>query len=305
MKSTFTHLLKYYNAHLADRLSLDMEKLEKLSESFLDTYEPPVTASAASSTPSSSASAAPAASGVCTYLLKSGKNRGQPCGAKEKVGGSCRCKTHEGKEEPEKKEETPAVKAASGKTTQVDKPATSNKSATSSKTVAKSAVKPVATKPSDEEEPVASDSNEETSQSESEESDVEEVKISSKSSAKPKAFGVPKSSKARKAAEEKMEGQKVMNHIHSRRNDIHISKNQFGNYVHTGTSLVWDRDTVTVSGRQLNSGQVIPLNENDIQLCIANGWKYKQEYTISKQQPSKIDDSQLYEEDVSESEDDN
>lgn len=251
-----THFLTRYNAFLADKLSTDIDQIKKISSTFLSTYEAPVITKPSVSAPVSTSKS----TGICTYLLRSGKNKGQPCGTKEKASGSSRCKTHEGKEE-EKSTETPS------KSTSVAK-----------------------------KEPIKEEVANETSD-EGEDSACETVKPTK----------VSRSSKSKRVAQlQKMEQQEVVKTIQTRRCDVPITKSPFGNYVHTGTCLAWDRETSSVKGRELPNGQVVPLTENDIQLCIANGWKYKSDFRINKPQLDADDDSKFYEEDVetSEEEDD-
>ncbi len=230
-----------YNAFLADKLKLEMEHLETLRIEFEKSplHEP-------ANLPKLVAPSAPKettlpVSGRCTYLLKSGKNKGQPCNAKESVAASCRCKTHAGK---------------------------------------------------DTEEPVKP---------------TEEKKEFAKSSAKADAVvelkkEPIKTTKSKKGQDLKeMEQKEVIKVIEQRRNDIPIVKSKFGNYTHFGTSLAWDRDSMCVTGREMSNGTILPLSENDIQLCIANGWKYKSEMKINKE-PREIDHPELYESDVSDSE---
>ena len=79
-----------------------------------------------------------------------------------------------------------------------------------------------------------------------------------------------------------MEKQKIIQTIQQRRNDIPIVKNQWGNYCHIGTSFVWNRETNEIIGRQSDNGNIIPLTNNNIELCIANNWKYLSNNIISK-----------------------
>ena len=236
-----------YNAFLSDRLKIEMEQLETLRKEFEKSplHEPANLPKKAPAEPQG---------GRCTYLLKSGKNKGQPCGAKESVAGSCRCKTHAGKdiEETEK-----TSSSSSTKTSGDDK-----------KEFAKSTSK----------------------------ADAPEVEDKKKEPVK-----TTKSKKGQDLKE--MEQKDVIKIIEQRRNDIPIVKSKFGNYTHVGTSLVWERDTMCVVGREMPNGTVLPLSENDTQLCIANGWKYKSEMKINRE-AREIDHPELYESDVSDSESD-
>jgi hypothetical protein len=98
-----------------------------------------------------------------------------------------------------------------------------------------------------------------------------------------------------------MEKQKIIQTIQQRRNDIPIVKNQWGNYCHIGTSFVWNRETNEIIGRQSDNGNIIPLTNNNIELCIANNWKYLSNNIISKR-VLETDSNSLYDSDISESE---
>ena len=98
-----------------------------------------------------------------------------------------------------------------------------------------------------------------------------------------------------------MEKQKIIQTIQQRRNDIPIVKNQWGNYCHIGTSFVWNRETNEIIGRQSDNGNIIPLTNNNIELCIANNWKYLSNNIISKR-VLETDSNSLYDSDISDSE---
>ena len=98
-----------------------------------------------------------------------------------------------------------------------------------------------------------------------------------------------------------MEKQKIIQTIQQRRNDIPIVKNQWGNYCHIGTSFVWNRETNEIIGRQSDNGNIIPLTNNNIELCIANNWKYLSNNIISKRVLEQ-DSNSLYDSDISDSE---
>ncbi len=231
-----------YNAFLADKLKLDMEDQETLSKEFEASplHEPanlpkPITPKQ----PSASSST----TGRCTYLLKSGKNKGQPCNAKEALAGTCRCKTHAGKDIEEPVQPTEEKKTFAKSSASDDAPI-----------------------------------------------DIKKEPI--------------KTTKPKKGQDLKdMEQKPLMKVIEQRRNDIPIVKSKFGNYTHIGTSLTWDRDSMCVTGREMPNGTILPLSENDIQLCIANGWKYRSELKVNKE-AREIDHPELYESDVSDSESD-
>jgi hypothetical protein len=238
-----------YNAFLSDRLKLDMEQLEVLRKEFEKSplHEP---SNLPKKTPDARASSQ---GGKCTYLLKSGKNKGQPCGAKESIAESCRCKTHAGKDLDEHEKSSSASTKSSGD----DK-----------KEFAKSTSK----------------------------ADAPEVEDKKKEPVK-----TTKSKKGQDLKE--IEQKEVIKIIEQRRNDVPIIKSKFGNYTHVGTSLVWERDTMCVVGREMPNGTVLPLSENDIQLCVANSWKYKSEMKVNTE-AREVDHPELYESDVSDSDSD-
>ena len=59
-------------------------------------------------------------------------------------------------------------------------------------------------------------------------------------------------------------------------NSIVIKKNEYNNYVHIPTSFVFNRDTKCVIGKEVEEGQIVQLNKNDINICN----KYKFKYNI-------------------------
>jgi hypothetical protein len=220
-----TELLSQYNAYLADKLNIDISHLEELYQLFKTC---PLYTSFFNSSPSANkTNESSTKAGRCSYELRSGKNKGQPCGSKESVEGSNRCKTHAGKDEV-------TTTAAKKKT--------------------------------DESVPKVKSVNKFANGISSSSSVVEIPAVKPKEPTKPK-----KGSNL-----ETMENKEVINLINQRRNDVPIVKNEFNNYVHIGTSLVWDRETMSVSGRQMPNGNVIELSDNDIQLCKINGWKCKE-----------------------------
>ena len=59
-------------------------------------------------------------------------------------------------------------------------------------------------------------------------------------------------------------------------NSIVIKKNEYNNYVHIPTSFVFNKDTKCVIGKEVEEGQIVQLNKNDINICN----KYKFKYNI-------------------------
>lgn len=235
-----TDLLSQYNAFLADKLKIDISNLEELCQSFK-------TCSLYTSffnTSPNKATDVSVKTGRCSYELRSGKNKGQPCGSKESVEGSGRCKTHAGKDEVTT---TTAVK-----------------------------------KKTEESVPKVKSVNKFTNKILSSSSSLSSLSVEEIPSIKPKEPTKPKKGSNLEA----MENKDVIKLINQRRNDVPIVKNEFNNYVHIGTSLVWDRETMSVSGRQMPNGSVIELSDNDIQLCKINGWKCKEVMKSTKSNSS-------------------
>ena len=56
-------------------------------------------------------------------------------------------------------------------------------------------------------------------------------------------------------------------------NSIIIKKNKFGNYIHTPTKFVFNKDTKSVIGKEDDDGNILQLTQNDINIC--NKYKFK------------------------------
>lgn len=57
--------------------------------------------------------------------------------------------------------------------------------------------------------------------------------------------------------------------------NIVIKKNNFGNYEHNPTKLVFNKATKTVIGKQMDNGDIIELTSEDIDLCNEFKFKFK------------------------------
>jgi len=85
---------------------------------------------------------------------------------------------------------------------------------------------------------------------------------------------------------------------------VAISRNKFGNHEHSETSLIFDKKSKKVIGKQNSDGSIDELTEDDINLCN----KYKFEYIL----PSNLDNNtknnitidELDDEEIVESDDD-
>jgi hypothetical protein len=190
--------------------------------------------------------------GKCTFPLRSGKNKGHPCGSKESESGSSRCKKHVNCEE-----ELSEKKAYKKKITKDNSQPTISSF----------------TKKSKKEEDKKTNDD---SVSEEESADEKEVKKTKKDSKKKVPHtSPPKPGKLGKKGLDLdgMDKKEVMKIIQTRKQQLVLTK-KGEHYVHHGTNLVFDKDSESVKGRLMPNGELIPLSENDIQLCVANNWTY-------------------------------
>lgn len=63
---------------------------------------------------------------------------------------------------------------------------------------------------------------------------------------------------------------------------IQISKNKFGNFEHSETGLIFDKDDQMVIGKQLPDGSVEDITDADIQLCKKYKFSYKLPENLDK-----------------------
>jgi len=68
---------------------------------------------------------------------------------------------------------------------------------------------------------------------------------------------------------------------------LRIKKNEFGNYTHNESLMVFDPNTKKVIGVESKNGNIRPLNRNDIEICQ----KYKFQYNL----PVSLDPSPIFE----------
>ena len=91
-------------------------------------------------------------------------------------------------------------------------------------------------------------------------------------------------------------------------NSVIIKKNSFGNFVHSPTKFVFDKENKSVVGKEDNHGQILPLTKNDIDICN----KYKFKFVVPEDLNTKdedeeeeiVEDSETEEESDEEEEDD-
>ncbi len=69
-------------------------------------------------------------------------------------------------------------------------------------------------------------------------------------------------------------------------NSVIIKKNSFGNYVHSPTKFVFNKDNKSVIGKEDDEGQIVSLDKNDIDICN----KYKFKFVVPEDLNNKDDD---------------
>jgi hypothetical protein len=110
----------------------------------------------------------------------------------------------------------------------------------------------------------------------------------------------------------KEKGDNIVEKLDMSLNSIMIKKNKFGNFVHTSTSFVFNKETKSVIGKEDEDGNIIQLDRNDINICN----KYKFKYTIpddlnankdnneNEEIVDEISDEEISDEEISDEEDD-
>lgn len=75
------------------------------------------------------------------------------------------------------------------------------------------------------------------------------------------------------------DGSKIKSIIQSQQITYKITKNEFGNFVHGETNLVFDKDKKLFYGKQMPSGSIAQLTDEDIETC--NKFKFKYELPVN------------------------
>lgn len=123
--------------------------------------------------------------------------------------------------------------------------------------------------------------------------DKEETGTKTEKKAAPKAT----SSKAKKSAEAKEKETAAVKKLSDTKSSLVIRRNKHGNYVHSETQLVLDKDSKEVYGRQNDSGEIDPLTAEDIELCRKFSFKYRLPTTLSSNnQEEDVEDEDIEEE---------
>ena len=81
--------------------------------------------------------------------------------------------------------------------------------------------------------------------------------------------------------------------IQAKQPTYRVSKNEFGNYVHTETGLVYSKDKNLFYGRQMPSGTVIPLTTEDIEICNRYKFNYDMPQNLSGSKKDTVNVSEL------------
>jgi len=100
----------------------------------------------------------------------------------------------------------------------------------------------------------------------------------------------------------------IIDHLVSKLEKIEITKNEHGNYHHSNTNLVFDKETQKVVGKQLNNGEIQPIDAEMIDLC--NKYKFsfvlpenlKNQNTIDEPEEKASEEEELEEEELEEEE---
>lgn len=71
-------------------------------------------------------------------------------------------------------------------------------------------------------------------------------------------------------------------------NSVIIKKNSFGNYVHSPTKFVFNKDNKSVVGKEDDEGQILQLDKNDIDICN----KYKFKFVVPEDLNTKDEDEE-------------
>jgi len=80
---------------------------------------------------------------------------------------------------------------------------------------------------------------------------------------------------------ETLKDPKIITSIQSSIQAVKIKKNSFGNFEHSETGFIFNKESQEVIGKQNQDGQVIPLTDNDIELCNKFKFKYVVPETIN------------------------
>ena len=132
------------------------------------------------------------------------------------------------------------------------------------------------------------------------------------SSSKPaKKAAAPKAtaSKAKKASEAKEKESSSVKKLNSAAPALTLKRNKHGNYEHSETKLVFEKNTKEAYGKQNDSGSIDYLTAEDIEVCKKWNFKYRLPETLSKrnddvEEEEDVDEEAEEEDDEDEEEED-
>jgi hypothetical protein len=73
---------------------------------------------------------------------------------------------------------------------------------------------------------------------------------------------------------DKFDDDNIIKNLNKSVDSIIVSRNKFGNYEHIPTGFVFNQNTKTVIGKQIDDGSVISLTKIDIESCNQHKFKY-------------------------------
>ena len=100
----------------------------------------------------------------------------------------------------------------------------------------------------------------------------------------------------------KQEKNNVLNNLVSKIPEIAIRRNNFGNFEHPETNLVFDNSSKKVIGKQKKDGTIENLNKETIELCKQYKFNYDLPSNLNNKALNEVDISNLCEEEVEEEE---
>ena len=86
---------------------------------------------------------------------------------------------------------------------------------------------------------------------------------------------------------------KIKSLIQATQASYRITKNEFQNYWHAESGLVYDKPSMLFVGRQMPSGTIAPLNDEDIETCNRFKFKYTMPTTLASTGKKEADETEL------------
>ena len=101
-----------------------------------------------------------------------------------------------------------------------------------------------------------------------------------------------------------VKGEDIVEKLDMSLNSIVIKKNKFGNYLHSPTKFVFNKDTKCVIGKEIENGEVLSLDANDIDICNKYKFKYVMPDDLNVNKNNEDDEDIIDDDDDDMSEDD-